>query len=239
MTIHTLWVQGTPPRLVRECLKSMPATGLPVTAYSYAPDTMPTIDGVTIADARTILPETEIFTYQIGSGKGSYAAFANLFRYETLYKHGGWWLDADVYCLKPLTGNSMLDHAYVFVREPNHSLVHNGIIKCPEKAPIMRDLIAGARAVPHSNMRWGQTGARLLSALLRTKHNNLQCRVINSMYFTPLPWQVITQYISDPPKVLPKLAVAVHLFHERWRQAHLDADIRYPIYDWLATRRVQ
>jgi mannosyltransferase OCH1-like enzyme len=30
---------------------------------------------------------------------GAITSFADVFRYELLHRHGGWWVDTDVYCL--------------------------------------------------------------------------------------------------------------------------------------------
>lgn len=38
-------------------------------------------------DAREILPESEVFTYASGFGKGSPSAFSNYFRYKLLLDH--------------------------------------------------------------------------------------------------------------------------------------------------------
>jgi len=55
---------------------------------------------IVLKDAREILPWDRIFTYKKGRGKGSIAAFSNLFRYVLLFKKGGWWSYMDVVCLK-------------------------------------------------------------------------------------------------------------------------------------------
>ena len=41
---------------------------------------------------------SDIFRYR---DNGSYAGFANFFRYELLRKRGGWWVDLDTICLRP------------------------------------------------------------------------------------------------------------------------------------------
>ena len=33
---------------------------------------------------------------------GSVSAFSNLFRFTLLYKKGGYWIDADLLCVKPI-----------------------------------------------------------------------------------------------------------------------------------------
>ena len=48
--------------------------------------------GVVVKDASETLPASAIFYYQNGPGRGSVAAFANLFRYKLLLEKGGWWV---------------------------------------------------------------------------------------------------------------------------------------------------
>ena len=55
--------------------------------------------GVILKDANEIIPEHNIFAYC----NGSYAGFADWFRWELLYKKGNYWLDTDEVCLKPFS----------------------------------------------------------------------------------------------------------------------------------------
>ena len=50
----------------------------------------------TTFDAAEILLQDKIATHG-----GSYAMFADMFRYLLLYLKGGWWSDLDMLCLRP------------------------------------------------------------------------------------------------------------------------------------------
>jgi hypothetical protein len=99
--IQMLWI-GELSKLERMALASFVANGHIVHLYAY--DELAGVPaGVQVIDAREILPEERIFRYgpEAGAGEGSLANFANLFRYKLLYERGGWWVDADVVCLRP------------------------------------------------------------------------------------------------------------------------------------------
>ena len=53
--------------------------------------------GVILKDAASIIPRNLIFTT-----RGSLSIFSDWFRNELLFARGGYWVDLDVVCLKPL-----------------------------------------------------------------------------------------------------------------------------------------
>ena len=100
MIVHCLWIGGRLSALERLALASHVRVGHACRLWVYEPvDNVP--PGIAVDDAGAILPRDRIFTYRHGPGKGSVAAFANLFRYKLLCRLGGWWCDTDVVCLKP------------------------------------------------------------------------------------------------------------------------------------------
>lgn len=95
-----LWVGPGLSPLESVCLKSFLDVGYEVHLYAYdALDAVP--DGVVIMDAGEILPSDDVF---LGAGArgGSYAPFADRFRYNLLFQRGGWWFDTDHIALKVL-----------------------------------------------------------------------------------------------------------------------------------------
>ena len=82
--INVLWIGQLSP-LEQLCLKSFVAQGHSVHLYTYDRiDNVP--QGVTLQDAAEILPPSNIFRNQLGKGKGSLAAFSDLFRYKLLVR---------------------------------------------------------------------------------------------------------------------------------------------------------
>src|SRR3982751_587646 len=98
--IQMLWIGPRLSAMERLSIASFLAHGHPVRLYTYGDvDAIPA--GVDHRDGREVLPAASVFTYADGFGKGSYAGFANMFRYKLLLDHGGIWCDTDVVCLKP------------------------------------------------------------------------------------------------------------------------------------------
>ena len=104
------------------CLKSFVENGHTVHLYTY--DKIGNIpDGVIIKDGNEILDKSEIYTYK----NGSVSAFSNLFRFTVLYKKGGYWIDTDLLCVKPIN----YKEEFVFSSEPNKNYdVNVNIIEC-------------------------------------------------------------------------------------------------------------
>ena len=88
-----LWVGPGLSPLESLCLQSFLATGYEVHLYTYA-DLVGIPHGVVVKDGNDILSEGEIFR-GAGDKGGSYAPFADRFRYNLLYQKGGWWFDTD------------------------------------------------------------------------------------------------------------------------------------------------
>jgi hypothetical protein len=234
MTLNTLWVGPKPSRLVQRCINSLPNSGMDVVLYTYTPAALqPLFPTITVRDASTVLPQSHVFTYNVGPGKGSYAAFANLFRYVLLADAGGWWVDTDVYWLRPYTNTA----PYVLVAEPGKTkLLHNGILCVPPKSALMATMVERAVATDTRKMAWGTTGSRLLTRTINECYQPLQEYVVDAATFCPIHWADVCDRAQYPARIaLAPHTVAVHLFNEMWRRNGLDPDQDYPIFDHLQT----
>ena len=89
------------------CLKSWVGHGHPVHLYTYD-DLSGLPAGVTVMDAREIVPEDEFELYTGPTPKTvtamafAYMPFADKFRYRLLRFNGGLWLDMDIILVKPI-----------------------------------------------------------------------------------------------------------------------------------------
>jgi hypothetical protein len=96
---HFFW-HGEISKLESNCIKSFVKNNFNVKLWSY---TNIKIDGAESCDARLILPEEHLTKYQQNFSNKimgpSLAAFGDAFRYDVIYKYGGWWFDTDCYCL--------------------------------------------------------------------------------------------------------------------------------------------
>ncbi len=151
--VNGLWIGQLSP-LEQRCLKSFVAQGHPYHLYTYEPiDSVPA--GVTLQDASQILPQSQVFRNQNGKGKGSLAAFSDLFRYKLLLERGGWWVDTDVFCLKPFDFTA----PYVFGAEDKP--VASGVLKMPRGCELAQRCYEMAARIDPSTIVWNELVALL------------------------------------------------------------------------------
>ena len=99
---QSLWIGSELSVMEQLSIRSFLANGHEFHLYTYQ-DIKGIPPGTTVVrSGAEILPADQIFCYQKGYGKGSYAAFSNLFRYKLLLERGGWWTDLDSVCMQPI-----------------------------------------------------------------------------------------------------------------------------------------
>ena len=159
-TIQGLWIGDRLSNLENLSISSFIANGHDYHLYVYNDvDNIPS--GATVKDGNEILPESEIFSYNVGPGRGSPSAFSNFFRYKLLYDRGGWWSDTDIVCLKPFE----FDSDYVISSESHLGNRHitSGVIKAPKGSPAMKDNWETCNSKDKNTLPWGEVGPRLVS----------------------------------------------------------------------------
>lgn len=142
------------------CLKSFIDFGHAVDLYTFDPD-LAVPSKVRVCDASEIADRNEVFVYEDGFGKGSPAAFSNIFRYKLLVQKGGWWADTDVVCL---TGD-VPDWPEFFAHQDG-DFVNNAIMLCEPRHPVMVRCLEASLEIGRS-ARWGDTGPHLLTRVLK------------------------------------------------------------------------
>ena len=151
--------------------------GHQVEVFSYGELSLPS--GAVLVDAAEVLPESEVFTYQNGAGKGSVSAYSNLFRYKLLYERGGIWADSDVMCLRPMDS---LPPACA--GRQDDTTVAVGIMRLPPGHPLAGELYEQAARLGQ-NIQWGQAGPRLMSRLL-PNYPDVETLPVTAFY--PVNW---------------------------------------------------
>jgi hypothetical protein len=200
-------------------MDSFVATGHSVHLYTYdAIDNVP--QGVILRDASKILPPSAIFRNRLGKGKGSLAGFSDLFRYKLLLDEGGWWVDTDVFCLKPFDFSA----PYVFGAEEKP--VASGIIKMPRGCRLAEMCYESARRVDPGTITWNE----LVNILERSiRELDLMSFVLPKETFSPIVWRDVPDYVRGTKHFVPSpQSHAVHLYNEMWRRNSLDKWSRYP-----------
>jgi hypothetical protein len=216
--INGLWIGQLSP-LEQLCLNSFVAQGHSVHLYTYEPiEGVP--QGVTLCDATEILPASRIFHNRLGKGKGSLAAFSDLFRYKLLLDKGGWWVDADVFCLKPF------DFAAPYVFGAEERPVASGILKMPRGCLLAERCYESARRIDPGTIVWNE----LVDILERyVRELSLTTYVLPKETFSPIDWRDVPDHVKGRKHfVLSSRSYAVHLYNEMWRRNNLNKWCRYP-----------
>lgn len=196
------------------CLKSFVDHGHSLHLYSYDPD-LQVPPGVVLRDAGEIAPAEAIFHYGHGPGQGSVAAFANLFRYELLLRHGQWWVDTDVVCL---SGTIPESAAFFALEVPGR--VNCAVLRFDAGHPVMRDCRDAAHRLG-DGVAWGETGPAMVTAML-ARHGLLDHAAPAATCY-PFDWNAVWR-LFDPAEAAALRqatapAFAMHLWHEIIRRA--------------------
>ena len=135
--IQSLWIGNSLTQIEQVALSSFLKNGHHFHLYVYQ-DVANVPDGVILKDANKIIKEKEIFTYkESGWGNGSYAGFADWFRWELLSQKGDFYVDTDIVCLKPFD----FTETQIFGMQDNSDLsVCPAVIKFPARSKICRYL---------------------------------------------------------------------------------------------------
>jgi capsular polysaccharide synthesis protein len=216
--VSALWIGQLSP-LEQLCLHSFVARGHSVHLYTY--DAIPNVpQGVTLQDAAQILPPSLVFRNRLGKGKGSLAAFSDLFRYKLLLDKGGWWVDADVFCLKAF------DFAAPYVFGAEEKPVASGVLKMPRGCPLAELCYESARRVDPDTIVWNE----LVNILERgVRDLSLMPYVLPKETFSPIVWRDVPAYAQGEKLFAPSThSYAVHLYNEMWRRNRLDKWRQYP-----------
>jgi hypothetical protein len=226
----TLWIGRSLGALERACLRSVLRMGHSLTLYCYDPP-VGVPEGVALADARKVVSSDRIVRYR----NGSYALFANLFRYELQRQALGVWLDCDAYLLKPLQGIGPY-----LIGECEPGKFNNGVLRIPADSPLLPRLLApfDEKAVPPwlpwrawaaatlrrlatgktnvARMPWGTTGPLALNALVGTSGIDVEPLPPPMLY--PVRWQD-AEWVVDPRQRLEDRitsdTISIHLWNER------------------------
>jgi mannosyltransferase OCH1-like enzyme len=185
--------------------------------------------GCECADAREFLPESAVFAYQRGSGQGSYAAFADIFRYKLLLDRGGWWVDTDVVCL----AREAPDVRESLAREDlNH--VNSAIMRFPAGHPAMQAAYERAAAAGR-DIAWGATGPQLVTEVVASLR--LEGVLAPTRSYYPVHWSEFTALLLPQRRewVAERIAGAtfLHLWSEMLRRGKFDKWTRPPQGSYL------
>jgi hypothetical protein len=229
ITTHLFWAYGEISNLEKICLNSFIRQGYALFLWTYG-DMTDVPAGVILKDAREILPENRVFKYK----NGSYAGFANLFRYAVLSQKGGLYVDTDVICLTP-SDKLQTQPFLVSERKPNannpesSSGVNNNVIYDPAPRPgdIIDLAFAFSERFPLDKLEWGDCGPRLLN-MIAVAYPKLAFEIKEPDFANPIDYFNSPRDLLTPHFKLPRQAAFLHCYNESWRQAGIDKNAIFP-----------
>jgi hypothetical protein len=116
-----MWVGDRFSDVEKMCVASFIDHGHRFDLYTYGPvANLP--DGVNLCDANAIIPQDKIY-----KAEGSFAAFADQFRWTLLFMRGGVWVDTDVVCVKPFD----FEDEFIYALE-QHDSVNVAVLGVPQ-----------------------------------------------------------------------------------------------------------
>lgn len=223
-----LWIGPRLSNLERLSIASFLANGHEVRLYTYG-DVEGIPEGVAHHDGREVVPAAQVFTNPAGIGKGSYAAFSNLFRYKLLLDQGGLWADMDVVCLRPF------DFAaeYVIARErlsPNTATAARGdklnpcVLKAPPNSRVMLECYAVSMDANKGELEAGDIGPDLVTK--RFNRHGLDRFALPADAICSVDWWNVHKLVTAPLDDMPQ-RYGLHFWNEVWRFQRMDKDATF------------
>lgn len=217
--VQGLWVGEQLGPLQQLCIRSFLRHGHVFHLYTYG-DVAGVPSGTTVCDAAAIVPAREIFRNAIGFGAGSYGAFSDIFRYQLLFERGGWWVDTDVYCLRPFR----FDGEHVFAAEVSRygqPTTTTCVIRSPARSDYLAYCLDVCTSTRRDTLEWGQIGPELLDDAI-TRFDLTPYRV-STETFNPINYFDVGELIL-PAFQTDRLrnSYGVHLWNQMWHSLSLD-----------------
>lgn len=238
---HMFWAYGSLSNLEKICINSFRALGYELNLWTYG-DIPNAPAGTMLRDARELLPEHRVFTYE----GGSYAGFANLFRYVLLSRLGGLYADTDVIAITPagqLDREPFLVAERVLQTQPigwrrwvrrlrgrrppervNNNVIHSAR---PRPGDIMDLAWAFSDRFPVEGIQWGDTGPHLINTIAH-HYPRLAFPIKPPEFANPFDWWRCPEELLKPGGTLPSGTAFLHCFNETWRRAGIDKNASYP-----------
>ena len=140
--LNSLWIGEQLGYIEKLTLASALSVGHSFTLYSYAPEKLRGVPtGVEIRDANEVAPYQTLAHYFDG---GSAALGTDFFRYAMQAKGLGYWVDLDLYFVRPID----FEDEYVFGWEHKTS-INGAVLRLPANSGMVRELCE----IPHVNWR--------------------------------------------------------------------------------------
>jgi hypothetical protein len=200
-TAHFFW-HGTMSLYEYLCIGSFVKHNWDVKVWAYEKLDLPT--GATQCDASEILSIDELNTFRVWSPHtksyestgGINSGFSDLFRFTLLLKHGGWWFDTDVVCLKDQSQfDALKQNKHIVVGQESKNVINGAVLNFPSKdtnSLILQkclELCSGTR-----EFGWGAVGPGLITDF--SKEQNLSHEAHPQSVFYPIHFYEVDQFFK-------------------------------------------
>ena len=169
--IGQLWIGDYLSWLEQLCLVSFQDAGHHVKLYTYnSVKNIP--NGIEVADAKEILPDSEIIYYKRKNHPfyGSFAAHSDKFRYHMLNQcERTIWADADAYCIKQFQPTN----GYFFAWESFDTIVAAGVLALPKSSQTLGSLL-NLTSNDYEAPKWLSFRRRLTIKILNSMGNKVR-----------------------------------------------------------------
>jgi hypothetical protein len=217
--VQSLWIGPRLSAMERLSIESFLRHGHEFHLYTYG-DVEGVPPGAVVRDGNEILPRERIFVYR---DFPSVSGFSNFFRYKLLLERGGWWVDADMVCLRPFQFEG--EHVFASELSKTTRYVSSGAIRAPRGSEAMAYAWEICQSKDPAALKWGETGPALIAQAVErfALHDAVQPPAV----FCPLPYAEWERVLDADAPELPPEAAAVHLWNEMWRREGRDKDATY------------
>lgn len=212
--VQSLWIGDRLGPLEQLCVASFLEQGHPFDLYVYN-DVAGLPNGTQLRDAAELMPQPDLLRI----GFGHMQSCSDLFRYKLLHERGGWWVDMDMLCVRPLP----FAHDHVYGWEDNE-YVNGAALHAPRGSSLMRTAFIEAHR-PELAAHPPYTGPRLLTSLLKKCGGLEQARPVEHFY--PVHWRE-TKELLAPWRPIPQNCYTVHAWRTMWRYLDLDVAGTFP-----------
>jgi hypothetical protein len=219
--VKSLWIDQIIGPLQILCINSFLNKGISFHLYTYG-TLLNAPSGTIIKDANDIIDSSEIFKDKMNS----YATYSDWFRIALLHKIGGWWVDCDVFCIKPFNINA----PYIFATEraviggEKRIQICNAVIKMPAKSLFGEKVLVSIKKKLKSNehelINWTEIGAQLLYKNI--DEENLYDYVLQPEVFCPNDYLNYLQLSNLAELSFNKTTYGVHLWNKMWEWSDID-----------------
>jgi hypothetical protein len=233
--IANLFWHGELTEFERVCIKSFVKQGFHTKIWSY---TNIQVDGAESCDARLVLPEEHLTKYkqqhfEVKDGSkeshSSLAAFSDAFRWNVLNKFGGWWFDADCYCLKSSEEFKTLRENKPFIsglQEHGSPTVACGAFYANQQisTKLVERLNSLCKIYDYNFPEWGMIGPLLISDIVQNE--NLQHLILSVESFYSIEASSTNYYIDPSLKNSAKSLIVdsylTHIWHSKLNLTNID-----------------